>query len=168
MARPYEFITEWRVAGTLDEVKSILGDDDPSAVTRWWPSVYLDVVERQQGGEGGLGRVLDLYTKGWLPYTLRWTLRVTEPLSDHGYALEASGDLEGQGRWTSDQEGPEAVILYDWRIQARKWILRRLSWLLRPAFAANHRGAMQQGETSPRLELRRRRRPGGDSAPAIP
>ena len=110
--------------------------------------------------------MLDLHTKGWAPYTLRWTLRVTEPLSDDGYALQATGDLEGTGRWTFRQEGPEVVIGYDWRVHATKPLLRRLSWLLRPAFSANHHWAMRRGEESLRLELRRRRQAAGGSAAA--
>jgi hypothetical protein len=169
MANDYHFVTEWRVAGTVDEVKDILGDDDAQAVTRWWPSVYLTVDQREPGGEGGLGRVLDLHTKGWLPYTLRWTLRVTEPLSDAGYALEATGDLAGTGRWTFHQDGPEVQIIYDWRIHATKPLLRRLGWLLKPAFSANHHWAMKTGEESLRLELRRRRHATtGSNAPVPP
>jgi len=168
MGSDYEFVTEWRVAGTIDEVKAILGDPDPSSVTRWWPSVYLSVDQREEGGEGGLGRVLDLHTKGWLPYTLRWTLQVTEPLSDSGYALEATGDLAGKGRWTFQQDGPEVVIIYDWRIHATKPLLRRLGWLLRPAFSANHHWAMVRGEESLRLELRRRRQGTEGSVHSIP
>lgn len=168
MGNDYHFVTEWRVAATVDEVKDILGDTDALAVARWWPSVYLRVEELEPGGEGGLGRVLDLYTKGWLPYTLRWTLRVTEPLSDTGYALEATGDLEGTGRWTFQQDGPEVVIYYDWRIHATKPLLRRLGWLLRPAFSANHHWAMRRGEESLRLELRRRRHPDDSAPPSIP
>jgi hypothetical protein len=168
VGRPYEFLTEWRVAGTVDEVKAVLGDDDYASVTRWWPSVYLAVNQLEAGGEGGLGRVLDLYTKGWLPYTLRWTLRVTEPLTDAGYALEASGDLTGEGRWTFGQDGPEVVITYYWRIQAAKPLLRRMSWLLRPAFSANHHWAMRRGEESLRLEMRRRRQDLTPSPTPIP
>jgi hypothetical protein len=44
-----------------------------------------------------------------------------------------------------------------WRVRASKPLLRRLTWLLRPVFAANHRWAMARGEESLRLELRRRR-----------
>ncbi len=168
MGNEYQFVTEWRVAGTLDEVKDILGGSDASAVARWWPSVYLSVEQVEPGGDGGLGRVLDLHTKGWLPYTLRWTLRVTEPLSDVGYALEATGDLEGTGRWTFLQDGPEVVITYDWRIHATKPLLRRLGWLLRPAFTANHHWAMRRGEESLRLELRRRRPSAEGSPPSVP
>ncbi|HVE47076.1 MAG TPA: hypothetical protein VNA57_10080, partial [Acidimicrobiales bacterium] len=69
----------------------------------------------------------------------------------------ASGDLEGTGRWTFTQDGPEVAITYDWRVRATKPLLQRLSWLLRPFFAANHLWAMKQGEKSLKLELRRRR-----------
>lgn len=168
MSNDYAFVTEWRVAGTVDEVKAILGDADASALIRWWPSVYLKVDELVPGGEGGLGRVIRLHTKGWLPYTLRWDLHVTEPLTDVGYALEATGDLEGTGRWTFRQDGPEVRIVYDWRIHATKPLLRRLGWLLKPAFSANHHWAMRKGEESLRLELRRRRRAPGESGPPIP
>src|SRR6185312_15347263 len=72
-------------------------------------------------------------------------------------ALTAIGDLVGDGRWTFEQDGPEVVITYDWRVSATKEVLRRLTWLLRPIFAANHRWAMARGEESLRLELRRRR-----------
>jgi hypothetical protein len=165
MATDYHFLTEWRVPGTIDEVKAVLGDG--ASLTRWWPSVYLDVTEVEKGDEQGVGRALDLHTKGWLPYTLRWTLRITEPMSDSGFALEATGDLAGTGRWTFRPDGPEVVITYDWRVQATKPLLRRLSWLLRPAFSANHHWAMRKGEESLRLELRRRRMTDGP-ADAIP
>jgi hypothetical protein len=69
----------------------------------------------------------------------------------------ATGDLNGTGRWTFEQDGPEVVITYDWQVSASKPLLRRLTWPLRPLFAANHRWAMARGEESLRLELRRRR-----------
>jgi len=163
----YHFLTEWRVPATVDEVKDVLGD--AGSLTRWWPSVYLTVTEVEKGDERGLGRALELHTKGWLPYTLRWTLRITEPMSDSGFALEATGDLAGTGRWTFRPDGPEVVITYDWRVHATKPLLRRLSWLLKPAFAANHRWAMRKGEESLRLELRRRRAADGPAdADAVP
>ena len=143
------------MAGTIEEVKAVLGDG--AALTRWWPSVYLSVVQREEGGPGGLGGTLDLHTKGWAPYTLRWTLRITEPITDEGFALTARGDLEGTGVWTFTQDGPEVAITYDWRIRATKPLLQKLTWLLRPFFAANHVWAMKRGEESLKLEMRRRR-----------
>lgn len=155
MGADYEFFTTWRVPGTVAEVKAVLGDAE--SLTRWWPSVYLSLVQVELGTPDGVGRAVDLHTKGWLPYTLRWRLLITEPLTDTGFALAASGDLDGTGLWTYRQDGPEVVITYDWRISATKPLLRRLSWLLKPAFSANHHWAMAKGEESLRLELRRRR-----------
>jgi len=155
MASDYEFLTVWRVPGTIDEVKEVLSDAD--SLTRWWPAVYLGLRPLRPGDADGVGREVDLHTKGYLPYTLRWRLLITEPITDQGFALEAHGDLDGTGRWTFAQDGPEVVITYDWRISATKPLLQKLTWLLRPFFAANHVWAMRRGEESLKLELRRRR-----------
>ena len=112
---------------------------------------------RRPGARARIPRPARLHTKGWLPYTLRWTLTVTEPITARGFALIAAGDLNGTGRWTFEPDGPETVITYDWRVNAAKPLLRRLSWLLKPGFAANHRWAMARGQESLALELRRRR-----------
>jgi hypothetical protein len=155
MGSDYQFFTEWRVPATIDEVKDVLGDAD--ALPRWWPAVYLQIRELRDEGPDGTGKEVDVYTKGYMPYTLRWRMLITEPLTDAGFALAASGDLEGTGKWTFAQDGPEVVITYDWRIRATKPLLQKLTWLLRPFFSANHVWAMRRGEESLRLELRRRR-----------
>lgn len=164
MSTAYHFVSDWRVTATVEEVKAVLRDG--TSLPQWWPSVYLSVQELDPGGPDGVGRTLDLHTKGWLPYTLRWTLYVTEPVTDRGFALTASGDLEGTGRWTFAPQGSEVRITYDWYVTASKPLLRRLSWLLRPAFSANHHWAMKRGEQSLRLELLRRRNE--SNVPAAP
>ena len=151
----YRFLTVWRVAGTPREVVDILGD--AGTLARWWPSVYLRVTPLDPGNPDGTDKSFMLHTKGWLPYTLRWKLTVTEPITEHGFALTATGDLNGTGRWTFEQDGPETVISYDWRVTASKPLIRRLGFLFKPAFAANHRWAMARGQESLALELRRRR-----------
>ena len=165
-ANAYHFVTVWRVAGTVAEVRAVLSDS--GSLPRWWPAVYLAVVPGEAGDADGVGRTVELHTTGWLPYTLRWTLRITETMTDAGFALAATGDLEGTGRWTFRQDGPEVEITYDWRVTATKPLLRRLSWLLRPAFAANHRWAMARGGDSLALELRRRRAPDAAALAAVP
>ncbi|WP_184741000.1 SRPBCC family protein [Arthrobacter sp. AZCC_0090] len=155
----YEFLTVWRVAGTAREVMDVLGD--AGTLPRWWPSVHLTVTPLDPGNADGTGQAFSLHTKGWLPYTLRWRYTVTEPITEQGFAISASGDVNGTGRWTFEQDGPETVVTYDWRVSASKPILRRLSWLLKPAFSANHHWAMARGQESLALELRRRR-PGTD------
>jgi hypothetical protein len=161
----YHFITTWLVPATADEIAAILADAE--GLARWWPSVYLSVEVAEPGGPDGVGKVVDLWTAGWLPYTLRWRFRVTQADPPHGFALEAEGDFVGQGVWTlttvrpaDHPDGPLTSVEYDWRVRAEKGILRRFSWLARPAFAANHRWAMARGQESLNLEIARRRAAG--------
>jgi len=149
----YHFITRWRLRGTIEEIAHILAD--APGLARWWPSVYLDVRELAPGDARGLGKQIGLYTKGWLPYTLRWQFRISE-IASNGFTLQAEGDFVGRGIWTFEQEGDWAIITYDWKIQADKPLLRYLSFLMKPIFAANHRWAMAQGERSLKVELARR------------
>ncbi len=150
----YVFVTRWRFANTTTrEVSDVLRD--ATDLVRWWPSVYLGVTLVHEGDARGVGRVVDLFTKGWLPYTLRWRFEVTE-VRDDGFRLAATGDFEGEGNWILVQDGSDADVTYDWRIRAEKPLLRALSFALKPLFSANHRWAMDRGEESLRLELARR------------
>lgn len=164
----YHFITRWHVPATCGEVYRLLEDVDSLAA--WWPSVYLDVQVTKPGQPGGVGKEVTLLTKGWLPYKLRWQFRVTETEFPNGFALDASGDFEGRGIWTFQPASEPGFcdITYDWKISAEKPLLKYLSWLLRPVFAANHHWAMRQGEKSLRLELLRRRARTEDERLKIP
>jgi hypothetical protein len=144
----YVFVSHWRVEASIEEVTEVL--EDAEGLVRWWPSVYLEVHKRPDG-------VVELHTKGWLPYTLRWRFRVTEDRKPNGFSLEAWGDLIGSGRWTFTQDGPIADVVYDWRVRADKPILRYGSFIFKPLFAANHRWAMARGEESLKRELVRRK-----------
>ena len=154
-AYDYHFITRWRVEGTVEEVSDVL--EDAEALVRWWPSVYLAVEVAEPGGAGGVGKVVRLHTRGWLPYTLRWQFRVTESRKPYGWTLEAWGDFTGRGIWTFEEDGPYVDVVYDWKIRADKPLLRYLSFLLKPIFSANHHWAMARGEERLREELARRR-----------
>lgn len=154
MDNAYHFISYWHIPASPEVVYRVLEDVD--LLSEWWPSVYLDVKVLDKGQKGGVGKVVELYTKGWLPYTLRWKFKVTESSFPTGYSLVADGDFEGTGVWTFQQNGTGTLAIYDWKIQARKPLLKKLSWLLKPLFSMNHTWAMEKGEESLRLELRRR------------
>lgn len=162
----YHFVTRWQVPGTAEEVASVLGD--ARSLARWWPSVYLDVRQIAPGDDRGLGREVELYTKGWLPYTLRWRFRVVAVDFPHTITLAAEGDFVGQGVWTFVQRGDLVDVTYDWRIRAAKPLLRVFSLALKPLFKANHRWAMARGEESLRLELARRRAATAEERDQIP
>jgi hypothetical protein len=161
-ANDYHFVTTWRVPATPDEITEILGD--AAALSRWWPSVYLAVRVLEPGDERGLGKTVDLWTKGFLPYTLRWRFTVTESNPPTGFRLEASGDFVGRGIWTltpvaaaEAPGGPATLVTYDWLVIAEKGVLKTFSAVMKPIFSANHRWCMARGEESLTLEIARRR-----------
>lgn len=153
IANSYFFVSHWRVKGRVEEVFSVLKQAE--RLPLWWPSVYLGVEENERGERDGIGRTLTLTTKGWLPYTLIWKLRVTGVTAPERLSISASGDLEGKGTWMLAQDGEYVNISYEWEVVANKPLLKLLSPLLKPVFALNHRWAMAQGETSLKLELQR-------------
>jgi hypothetical protein len=155
MSKSYHFITNWRIIANREDVYRTL--EEVEGLKRWWRSVYLDLKVIEKGQKGGIGKVVELYTKGFLPYTLRWKFKVTETNFPHGFALEAFGDFVGQGVWTFQQEGAYCNITYDWKIEAEKPLLKYLSFLIKPIFSANHEWAMAKGLVSLQLELQRRK-----------
>ncbi len=154
-ANSYHFVTHWRVEATPAEVFAII--DAATDLPRWWPAVYLKVAEEEPGDANGIGKVVRLLTKGWLPYTLEWRFRSTDKVPPERLALVAFGDFIGRGVWTFTADGPFTNITYDWEIAAEKPLLKKLSFLLKPVFTANHLWAMKTGETSLKRELARRR-----------
>jgi len=164
-SKDYHFITHWHVRAVVKDVTDIIRDR--KALTRWWPSVHLKVEELEPGEANGIGTVMRLHTKGWLPYTLVWQFRIAEIYKD-GFLLVATGDLEGRGIWTFKQVGEWVDITYDWKISAEKSLLRYFSFIMKPLFAANHHWAMAQGEKSLKLELARRKATTAEERVSIP
>jgi hypothetical protein len=147
----YNFKTEWKLCGTAEEVFEIISD--VHSLTRWWPSVYLEVRETPQQNDNNF----ELYTKGFLPYTLTWQLKVVEVIEPHSIVLEAYGDLEGKGKWTITDDGHHVSIKYDWQVNTNKFILKYFSFLLKPIFSANHFWAMDRGLEGLEIEMMKRR-----------
>ena len=123
--------TTWRVQGRIDNAYDVLST--PKEFTRWWSDVYLAVEELTAGDENGIGRTVQLLTKGKLPYTLRWQARALEINKPHRILIQAQGDLAGRGEWHLQQNGPWVDIHYDWMVYISKPWMRLLT-----AFAQAH------------------------------
>lgn len=147
-ANRYHFITRWRFKAAAEDVYAILSE--PTEYPRWWPSVYLAVREIAPGR-------VRMVTRGWLPYRLRWEAQTDGIRPPELLGIQASGDFDGHGVWSILQDGEFTDVTFDWKLIAQKPLLRYLSFLLRPAFEANHRWAMEQGRRSLELELARYR-----------
>jgi hypothetical protein len=154
-ANNYQFITQWRLPGTVEQVSDLL--DDVPTLRHIWPSLYTKVSVIARGDEHGVGRTVRVETRGDLPYTLRWSFKVVESHRPYGYTIEATGDMVGTGVWTLEPDGDGARVTYDWRVRTNKPLLKWLSPVLKPVFKANHDKVMAAGEVGLRAELERRR-----------
>jgi hypothetical protein len=122
----------------------------------------------EPGDAKGVGKTLRFTSRGWLPYILRWTARMTDKEYPRRIVLSSSGDHEGEGRWTFEARGPVVDVEYVWTVEANKPLVRYLSFILRPMFGANHLWAMDRGQESLRLELAQRRAASPEERARIP
>lgn len=152
--REFKIPSRWLVEGRVDDVYDLISK--PQDFVRWWPDVYLCVEEVEPGDEKGVGRILDLHTRGWLPYTLNWRSKATEVERPDRLVIEAQGDLEGRGEWRFRQDGERVRADFDWTVVFNKPWLRHLVPVLKPLFAANHRWAMRKGLAGLERELAQR------------
>jgi hypothetical protein len=159
----YHLVTRWVSSGTLDDIAALLRDT--AGLARWFPAVVRDVDIVRPGDASGLGQVVALRVKGWMPHTLSFCFRVVDVRHPTGFTLEVWGDFEGRLVCQAVEEGSQVLIYFDWRVRVQKPFVRHFTWLLRPFFVSNHRWVVARGEESLDLELRRRR---GSRAGEIP
>ena len=116
----------------------------------------MNVLRTRNGFDEGKEAEYDLLSRGWLPYNLRWHVKVTETRSPYGYAVETTGDMVGIGVLTLVQDGEFVDVVVDWKAVVRKSLIRLLSSLARPLVTTNHRWAMSRGQMSIERELKLR------------
>jgi hypothetical protein len=145
--------THWRLRGSAAQAFEILSA--PLEFVRWWPEVYLAVREVRPGDANGVGRLLDLETKGKLPYRLRWQAEVLAVDKPRAMSIRAQGDLDGRGEWRFAEDGDFVDVRYDWTVYVAKPWMVVLAPALRPVFAANHHWAMARGLEGLTRELAR-------------
>lgn len=160
--REYSFVSRWRVPGNAGDVAEIMSD--PLRMPSWWPSVVLSAVEADD--EGGVAYRLE--SKGWMPYVVRWRLRILPRERPLLIEFRADSDLEGHGECAIEQAGADVLLAFDWRVAARRPSLRLTAKLFQPLFVANHRWVMAMGEQSLRLEMQRRAAVSDAERAAIP
>lgn len=139
----YRFSTVWRIDAPMQEVWAAIHDS--ARWPEWWSNVQR-VDELEAGTSRGVGALHRYTWKGCLPYRLVFDMRVTriDPL----VALEgeASGDLEGTGRWSFTTDGTNlTVVRYDWCVHTKRRWMNALAPLLRPVFKWNHDAVMREG-----------------------
>jgi hypothetical protein len=147
----YAFATIWRLDAPIDRVYELIED-----VTRWpawWPSV-LEVRELTPGEEG-VGAAFAFTFRGRLPYLLRFDLRTTRHEPPTALEGRATGELEGEGRWSLRADGDRTVVRYDWQIRTTRWWMNLFAPLpfVDAIFRLNHHAVMRDGLAGARREL---------------
>jgi hypothetical protein len=152
--REYILTTRWSVSGRLEQVAATF--KDVQAFPRWWRPVFLKAVIVDPGAEDGKGRVAALTTRGFLPYVLRWRIRIIDAHEPFGFDFCSSGDLVGFGQWTFRQAGVHVHIELHWTVVIQKAVLNQMSLVLKPLLIRNHKWAMECGERGLQKEIQRR------------
>jgi uncharacterized protein YndB with AHSA1/START domain len=141
MTARYSFVDTWHLDAAPERVYEILSR--PRAYPDWWGEVFLRATG--DGGPAAPGKRARLTTTGFLPYRLRWELECVEAIAPTRLVSRLSGDFEGEGIWTIEPRGDTTRVTLEWRPVVTKRLVRRLTPLLRPLFAWNHRWAMRRG-----------------------
>src|SRR3569623_2308646 len=98
----FRFVTTWRIEAPVDEVCAAICDCLRWQV--WWRGVEK-VEELETGGDDGIGSRRRFTWRGRLPYRLTFDMRVTRFVPLTLLEGEASGEVEGIGRWRFASEG---------------------------------------------------------------
>ena len=138
----FHLLSEWQLAAPIERVWDALVH--PEDWPRWWPYVEA-AVPVAAGNARGIGARTGYVWSSRLPYRLSFEMRTTRaepPLLLEG---EASGDLEGRGRWRLARAGGATLIRYEWRVRTTKRWMNIVGPLLAPLFAWNHDQVMRAG-----------------------
>jgi hypothetical protein len=147
----FEFVTEWSVEGTLAEVNSILKNVESFPL--WWRPVYISAIVTDPGESDGTGRRVQFTTRGFLPYVLRWQLRVMQSREPLGFTFSASGDLVGVGIWELRPDENRVKLRLEWKVRPQKAAVRALSFISRWVISKNHAWAMAKGHAGLQAEI---------------
>jgi Polyketide cyclase / dehydrase and lipid transport len=141
----YHFVSTWWIRAPIERVWEEIFQTErwPS----WWKYV-VSVDELEPGAADGVGRRQHLLFKTRLPYRLGFDLRVTAVQPPSTLEADATGELEGTGRWmlTSDEGG--TLVRYNWDVRTTRWWMNLLAPVARPAFNWNHDELMREGGES--------------------
>ena len=140
----YRFLTSWLLEAPRGDVWEAIWD--APAWPTWWPAV-TGAEELDPGTPCGVGRRGRYEWRGRIPYRLRFEAVSTAVEPPRVLEVEASGELEGTGRWRLYEEDGVTAVLYDWQVHANRAWMRALAPVAAPLFHWNHDQVMRGGGT---------------------
>lgn len=141
----YRFVSTWKLRAPQEAVWERLADPEEWQSSWRW----LDRVELlRPGDEDGVGARRRYVVRSPLPYSLTFGLRTTSVKPPHTWEAEASGELEGTGRWDLTYQEGVTTARYTWDVRTSKAWMNVVGPLARPAFGWAHGVVMRDGARS--------------------
>ncbi|GIK76449.1 MAG: hypothetical protein BroJett022_01390 [Actinomycetes bacterium] len=138
----YEFLTTWLLDAPREEVWEAIWDS--GRWPAWWRGV-VEVVEIDPGTPCGVGRRGRYLWRSRIPYPVRFEMVSTAVEPPTLLAGEASGGLEGIGRWRLFEQDGATAVIYEWNVRTTKPWMNAVAPLAAPAFRWNHDRVMRWG-----------------------
>jgi uncharacterized protein YndB with AHSA1/START domain len=142
VAAQYLFITDWYIKAPLKEVWDVIYESEQWP--EWWDSV-LAVEETVKGDERGIGSVRNYKMQSPVLYTLSFAITLTERTEYQLLKGNVSGQLQGIGSWKLEEKNGTTHVQIEWHVSTTIWWMNLFAFLLKPAFAYNHKLVMQHG-----------------------
>ena len=138
----YHFVSIWQISAPIEQVW-----EEVYHAERWpsWWKYVVGVDELAPGAADGVGKRLRLLFRTRLPYTLGFDIRVTSVQPPSELEAEATGELEGTGRWTLTSANGGTLVRYNWDIRTTRRWMNLLAPVARPVFSWNHDELMLEG-----------------------
>jgi uncharacterized protein YndB with AHSA1/START domain len=127
----YHFVSRWRIQAPIERVWEEIFHAErwPS----WWK--YVDRVdELERGAADGVGRRQHLLFRTRLPYKVGFEVRATRVQPPSTLEADATGELEGTGRWMLTPDDGGTLVRYNWDVRTTRWWMNLLARLLAPRF----------------------------------
>jgi hypothetical protein len=151
----FRLTSTWTLDASAAEVADIVGDAE--SISRWWSSSFLRAEVVQEGDGDRRGATVRLHSKGLLPHTFQFLLRVTTVRYPECICFAVRGDFEGDAMVVAREEDGRLLLFFDWRVTIHQPLIRPLVPLARWLFVMNHRWSMRSGERALQREILIRR-----------
>ena len=138
----YHFVSIWQIQAPIERVWGEIYHAE-----RWpgWWKYVVGVDELEPGGADGVGKRQRFLFRTRMPYTLGFEACLTCVQPPSKLDAEATGELEGTGRWTLTSADGGTLVRYDWDVHTTKRWMNLLAPVARPVFNWNHDQLMRAG-----------------------
>jgi uncharacterized protein YndB with AHSA1/START domain len=142
MARQYRFLTTWLLESPREPVWDAIYESEEWP--RWWHGVRV-AEQLSEGDARGVGERGRYVWRGAIPYAVEFEVVTTSVEPPRLLEGEATGGLEGTGRWRLFEQDGVTAVLYEWNVKTTKRWMNALAPALRPVFEWNHDQVMRNG-----------------------